>query len=148
VRCAGQRYYYSNGSTLTNVVLVSQPGQSVSWTNVVGVSASGNSLTKNSSEGWNAGAVSTQTIASGDGYMETTATETNTHRRIGLSNGDTNQSYDDIDFCLYLNADGTVYINEGATGRGNFGTSPLHLRRPNISLRSNRAPSHYPVLFG
>jgi RHS repeat-associated protein len=111
---------YTNGSSLTNVTLVTAP-QNVSWTNVVGVSASGNSLTKNSSEGWNAGAVSTQTITSGDGYMETTATETNTHRRIGLSNGDTNQSYDDIDFCLYLNADGTVYINENAIPRGNFG---------------------------
>jgi YD repeat-containing protein len=113
---------YTNGATLTNVTLVNDPAQNVSWTNVVGVSASGNSLTKNSAEGWNAGAVSTQTIPSGDGYMEVTATETNTHRRIGLSNGDTNQSYDDIDFCLYLNADGMVYINEGATGRGNFGS--------------------------
>src|SRR5260221_167893 len=105
---------------LTNGILVTLP-QNVSWTSVVGVSATGNSLTKNSSEGWNAGAVSTQMIASGDGYMEVTASETNTHRRIGLSNGDTNQSWDDIDFCLYLNADGTVYINEGTNPRGNFG---------------------------
>jgi hypothetical protein len=50
--------------------------------------------------------------------MEVTASGTNTHRRIGLSNGDTNQSWDDIDFCLYLSADGAVYINEGVTPRG------------------------------
>jgi len=115
------RELYTNGSTLTNVILVTAPTHSVSWTNVVGVSALGNSLTKNSADGWNAGAVSTQTIASGDGYVEFTATETNKHRRIGLSNGDTNQSWEDIDFCLYLNADGTVYINEGTNPRGNFG---------------------------
>ena len=37
-------------------------------------------------EGWgNAGAASTQTIASGDGYLEVTATETNSYRLIGLS---------------------------------------------------------------
>ena len=39
-----------------------------------------------------------------------------------LSYGDTNQSWDDIDFCIYLSADGTVNINEGTNGRGNFGS--------------------------
>ncbi len=112
---------YSNGATLTNVVLESDV-QNVNWANGVGVTASGNNLTKPDPDGWNAGASSTQSITSGDGYVEFTASETNKHRRIGLSNGDSNQSYDDIDFCIYLNADGTFYINENATGRGNFGS--------------------------
>src|SRR6266404_8308237 len=120
------RSHHVRRSLSSNFLVTPMPqggsGDNVTWTNVVGVTASGNSLTKNSSDGWNAGAVSTQTIASGDGYMEVTATETNTHRRIGLSHGDTNQSWEDIDFCIYLSADGTVYVNEGTNGRGNFGS--------------------------
>ena len=54
--------------------------------------------------------------------VEVTASETNKHRRFGLSNGNTNQSWDDIDFCIYLEGSGTVYINEGATPRGSFGS--------------------------
>jgi hypothetical protein len=94
----------------------------VTWTSAVGVTVSGNSLSKPGGDGWDAGAVSTQTISSGDGYVEVTATETNKHRRFGLSNGNSNQSWDDIDFCIYLEGSGTVYINEGTTPRGSFGT--------------------------
>jgi len=96
--------------------------QNVSWTGVVGASLSGNSLSKPGAAGWNAGAVSGQTIGSGDGYMEFTATETTTHRRAGLSNGDSSQSWDDIDYCVYLQANGTIDINEGPNPRGSFGT--------------------------
>jgi RHS repeat-associated protein len=94
----------------------------VTWTNLVGATASGNSLSKSGADGWDAGGISTQTIGSGDGYVEVTATEINKHRRFGLSNGNSNQSWDDIDFCFYLEASGTVYINEGATPRGSFGS--------------------------
>ena len=74
----------------------------VVWTSAVGVTVTGNSLTKTAATGWgNAGAVSTQQIASGDGYVEFTASETTTYRMLGLSNGNTNASYEDIDFALY-----------------------------------------------
>ena len=44
---------------------------------MVGVTATGNSLTKTAATAWgNAGAVSTSQIASGDGYVEFTASET------------------------------------------------------------------------
>jgi Tfp pilus assembly protein PilV len=105
---------YSSGSSLVT--------QNVNWTNIVGVSVSGNNLTKIVSNGWNAGASSVQNISFGDGYAEFTASETNTSRRLGLSNGDSNQSWDDIDFCVYLDSDGTFYVNEGANPRGSFGT--------------------------
>jgi len=111
---------YSTNATLTNVRLV--VGGNVAWTSAVGVTVSGNSLSKPGANGWDAGAVSTRTIASGDGYVQFTATETNTHRRLGLSYGNTNQSWDDIDFCIYLENNGTVDINEGATTRGSFGS--------------------------
>ena len=92
------------------------------WTSVVGVTVTGNSLTKTAASAWgNAGAISTQQIASGDGYVEFTASETNTYRMLGLSNGNTNASYDDIDFALYQYA-GQIQVYENATFKGTFGT--------------------------
>ena len=79
--------------------------QNVVWTNAVGVSVSGNSLTKTAGDSWaNAGAASTQAIASGDGYVEFTASETTTYRMCGLSHGDDDQAYPDIDFAIYPTA--------------------------------------------
>ena len=40
---------------------------------------------------------------------------------VGLSSGDSNQNYTDIDFALYL-AVGTLQVYEQGTGRGSFGT--------------------------
>src|SRR5215213_4845850 len=95
---------YSNGSTLTNVIIsgnLNSNVQTVVWTNVVGATVSGNSLTKTAANNWgNAGAVSAQAIASGDGYVEFTASETSTWRMGGLSRGDSDQNYTDIDFAI------------------------------------------------
>ncbi len=98
------------------------PGpQPVVWTSLVGVSASGNSLTKTAAAGWgNAGAVSTQQIASGDGYVEFTASERNTYRQLGLSFGDSNATYQDIDFAFYL-AGGNLNVHENGVLKGTFG---------------------------
>ncbi len=94
----------------------------VTWTASVGVTPSGNSLSKTSSNfAWDAGAVSTQSIT-GDGYVQFTTAEANTHKMLGLSNGDTDQSYSDIDFAIYLAGSGTVYIYEGGTKRAQLGT--------------------------
>jgi hypothetical protein len=83
--------------------------EAVVWTSAVGVSVSGNSLTKTAATGWgNAGAVSTRAIASGDGYVEFVASATTSRRIVGLSNGDSNQSYTDVDFAVLLYSDGSV----------------------------------------
>ena len=120
---------YSNGSTISNAVMSGNLSnlQNVTWTNVVGVSAAGNSLTKTAANGWgNAGAVSTQTLVSGDGYLEFTVTELNTYRTIGLSNGDGSQDWTDIDFAMMTNCDDPgnlkVRITEAGVVRGDFGT--------------------------
>jgi RHS repeat-associated protein len=120
---------YNYGSTLTNVVISSGGGGSgggagnVGWTNTVGVSASTNNLTKTAAAGWgNAGAVSTQTITSGDGYVEFTASETTSYRLLGLSHTDTNQSYDTIDYAVYLQPNGSLGGYQGATFLGSLGT--------------------------
>jgi hypothetical protein len=99
------------------------PIENVVWTSLVGVSASANSLTKTAgTSAWDAGAISTRAIGSGSGYAEFTATETTTYRMFGLSNGNTNASNTDIDFAIYLYADGTVRVVEGGLSRGIVGT--------------------------
>jgi RHS repeat-associated protein len=87
--------------------------QNVTWTNAVGLSINGNSLTKTATgDVWNAGASSTQAISAGDGYVEFTASELYAYRMIGLSNGDANQSYQELDFAFYLGMNGYLFIYE------------------------------------
>lgn len=113
-----REYGYRNGQLLIKAEAAATTN--VTWTNTVGVSASGNNLTKTGATGWNAGAVSSQSIASGNGYVEFTASETASNRFCGLSNGDSDQSFYDIDFGLYLTGGG-VAIYESGTLRGSFG---------------------------
>src|SRR5262249_38082742 len=95
--------------------------ENVAWTHAVGVSVSGNSLSKTAGDGWgNAGASSTKAILSGDGWAEITVSQM-TYRMFGLNNGDGDQSYVDIDFAFFLRTDGTLEIYEKGTNRGAFG---------------------------
>ncbi|MGH9966707.1 MAG: RHS repeat-associated core domain-containing protein [Pyrinomonadaceae bacterium] len=114
----------SNNSTISSVVISGNLGQNVSWTNAVGVSVSGNSLTKTAATGWgNSGAVSTQTITSGDGYVETTVgADINLARFFGLSDTDVNQHYTSIDFGLLMNEAYNLIVYESGTSRGTVGT--------------------------
>src|SRR5262245_35964446 len=92
----------------------------VVWTSAANVSVSGNSLTKTTGgTAWNAGAASVQVIQAGFGYVEFTATETNTYRACGLSFGDTDQSDADIDFALELSTP-DVERSQGET-RSSYG---------------------------
>jgi hypothetical protein len=77
---------------------------SVVWTSLVNATASGGSLQKTSGcDGCDdAGAVSQQQIASGDGAVLFTATETDKIRYVGLSHGNTDTRLADIDFALRL----------------------------------------------
>lgn len=96
--------------------------QQVTWRAIVGVTPSTNNLSKTLPDGWDAGASSAQAIVSGDGYVESTVSETNKYRMFGLSNGDSNQSYTDIDFAFYPAADGGLYVYESGNYRGYFGS--------------------------
>jgi hypothetical protein len=118
---------YTQGATLNNAMFLAgvdtpPPGLvPVVWTSAVGVTVSANSLTKTAANAWgNSGAVSTQQIASGDGFVEVTASETTTYRMIGLSNGDSGTSYTDIDFAVYL-ALGQLRVYEAGVSKGTFG---------------------------
>jgi hypothetical protein len=101
---------------VNNIVGSTSPStaQDVIWTRLVNATVAGNSLQKTA--GCNgcadAGAVSSQTIAGGDGYVELEASETNTSRAIGLSRGNTDNSYRDIDFALLFYAGRYVEVRE------------------------------------
>ena len=93
----------------------------VSWTELVGTQALGSTLAKTaSSASWDAGAVSTKGIVSVDGYVEFVGEETGTSRMVGLSRGQTDAGYQDIDYAVYL-AGGSLLVYEAGVYRGYFG---------------------------
>ena len=96
--------------------------QNVVWKNVVGAVAESNSLRKTAGDSWgNSGASSTQTITSGAGYVQFTATETNLERMCGLSNSDPDQNYTSIAYAIHLNTGRAFYVFEKGEAKGYFG---------------------------
>ena len=88
--------------------------QSVAWTQQVHAEASGNLLEKTSGcDGCDdAGASSQQVIDAGDGYVEFTIDEEGTFLLAGLSHGNDNTSYTDIDFAFRFNGAGWADVLE------------------------------------
>jgi hypothetical protein len=88
--------------------------QGVVWTKTTNVSVVGDVLQKTSGcDGCeDAGASSQQSVASGDGYVEFTVGETTTLWAAGLSSGDTDATYADIDFAFRFNGGGWADVLE------------------------------------
>ena len=108
----------SPGATINDVVLETLD----LWQNTVGVTVDGNDISKSSGlSGWNAGATSIATIASGDGHVQFTTGENTTGKIAGLSNGNSSQGYADIDFGIMLNDGGFAAVYEGGTLVDNSG---------------------------
>jgi YVTN family beta-propeller protein len=93
--------------------------QPVTWTSLVNVTVTGGTLKKTS--GWestpDAGAISAESIPSGEGYLELTASETNTQRLIGLSHGNTDTGWVDIDFAVVFWPSGVADVRENGLYR-------------------------------
>jgi hypothetical protein len=98
--------------------------QPVTWTALVNVTASGSSLTKTGGcDGCqDAGAISTQQIASGSGHVEIKVGARGAQRAVGLSRGNTNTRVDDIDYTLQFWPDGGVDVRENGLYRNVSGT--------------------------
>ena len=97
------------------------PVEDVVWTHVSPtLQPSGNSIQKLSGDySWyDAGAVSTRSIAAGDGYVEFTPGDTGTFRMIGLGNGDTSYHLSDIEYALFVAGDGMLYVHESGEPKG------------------------------
>ena len=130
----------------------------VTWTNLVGVAASGNDLTKTGATGWNAGASSVETLA-GDGFVEFTTAENNTNKMAGLGNGDPSPHYADIEFAIQLKANGTVGVYESGALRGSFGAyaagdrfrvevvaGEVFYQKNGVTFHSSTIPASFPLL--
>ncbi len=103
-----------------NIVVTTRPA-TVFWTDLVGVSANGNTITKTSSNGWNADAISLQHIP-GDGGVDFLAQQTNTYRMCGLSDSNPDSNYASLDYSVLLGSDALVYVYENGTSRGSYGS--------------------------
>ena len=112
---------FTPGATVRDAVLVQLAAV---WQNVDDVTVSGNSLTKNAgtTDQWNAGASTVQAIVAGDGYMQFTTAETNTAKMAGLSVGDTNSNFTEIDYAIFLNPTAKVLVYENGVNRGQMST--------------------------
>ncbi|HWC77315.1 MAG TPA: PQQ-binding-like beta-propeller repeat protein [Blastocatellia bacterium] len=89
------------------------PGE-VEWVAAVNCTITGTTLSKTSgnNEIADAGARSRQSIASGDGYAEFTATQTNKLRFCGLTNEPTGLDFVGIDFAIKLTDFGVAEVRE------------------------------------
>ena len=76
--------------------------QNVTWVNPVNVTVSGNSLQENCGGCTNSGAVSAQSIASGNGYVQFTASEVTTQRSVGLHSAKTLVSRNSMAYAISL----------------------------------------------
>ncbi|MBC8028532.1 MAG: RHS repeat-associated core domain-containing protein [Pyrinomonadaceae bacterium] len=113
-----KEYGYRNGQLLITAETGAGTTENVAWTNVVGATVSGNSLTKTAATAWgNAGAASTRSIVSGDGYVEFSVTSLYTGM-VALSQTDANQDYTTMEFALLPNSDGNLYVFESGANRG------------------------------
>jgi glucose/arabinose dehydrogenase/subtilisin family serine protease len=86
--------------------------ENVVWTSLVNAVVNGTTLQRTGCDWCRGGAISSQSLTPGDGYMEFTVAEVNTQRSAGLSNGNTDVSAADIDFSIYLNGAGGVEVRE------------------------------------
>lgn len=153
--------------TVTPTSCAPAPAVPVSWINLVKVATTpgptANTIQKTSAAlSWDAGAVSSQQIAAGNGYVEATVAYTTTFVMFGLSTGDANQTYQDIDYALYTygSSNRALVIYEAGTYRGMFGSydvgdvlrvavcgGVVSYYRNNTLLYTSTRPPVYPLLL-
>lgn len=134
--------------------------ENVTWTNQVGTTSAANTLTKAAaSTGWDSGASSTRAIGSGDGYAEFTVTQNNVYWMAGLSNGDSNTDWHDIDYAIYVCGNGWAYAFDetgkywlgpytaGATLRVQIASGNVRYSMNNIVLVQHATTPNYPLLL-
>jgi hypothetical protein len=86
--------------------------RALNWTSV-NTSVTGNNLTRTGSSGWNASAATKQYL-SGSGYVQFTAPAANANLMAGLTHAVTDNSFDTIDFAIYLGAGFLYFYEQGA----------------------------------
>ncbi len=132
---------------------------SVTWTNMVGVSSTGNGLIKTSaSSNWLAGASSLESM-SGNCHVQFSTAENTTNKMVGLGNVDASPHYADIEFAIQLRANGAVAVYESGTLRGSFGryaagdvfrvevvAGEVFYKRNGTTFYSSLTPASFPLV--
>ena len=114
----------SGGRSFKIKPIIGSNEYSICWKDIVGLQVSGNSLKKtNTTSWWNSGAASTGKLPAGkDGWIEMTASETNTYRMFGLSQTNADASWNSIEYNFYLMIGGNIKIYEKGIFKTNGGT--------------------------
>ena len=95
--------------------------------NLSGVTATGGDLINSgTANSWSNGLTSVENISSGNGFVSARMQETNTYRMFGLSKGNTDSNYTDIDFAIFPANDTSLNVYEAGTSRGSFGNYALN----------------------
>ena len=104
-------------ATIGDVRLSGNPrdlARDVVWTAARGeLSITANTLAKPAAGGDPSGAISAESIAAGNGYVQFTAAETDTYKLLGLNNDDQSASYEDIAYAIYLYAGHAMIFEKG-----------------------------------
>ncbi len=110
----------SAGNSPVSNVVTSTPNATVDvvWTDVIGLSTSGNSLTKTAPVGYTNGGAASLNRRAGDVTVEFGTNSTNTFVAAGLSNVNTDANYETIDYAIYLHAGTNVKVIEAGIDRG------------------------------
>lgn len=97
------------------------PVYDVAWTDLVGVTVNGNSITKTAANGWGTGGAASvnQLPANVDGWAEFTVDATNGQRMFGLSDTNTDASFASIDYAWSTGIP-QVYVYENGVLKGNY----------------------------
>jgi RHS repeat-associated protein len=100
------------------------PSSNLTWASHAGVTVTGSSVIKNTgaSTGWNAGAISEESILK-DGYVEWHFTSSARFRVMGLAQYNTSVDFASIDYGIYSHISGEFFVFEKGTSIGRFGTS-------------------------
>jgi len=109
----------SNLAIVNITVAAVIPSTGVIWTDLVGVTASGNTITKTASTSWSNGGAASLQLITGDGGVDFLADDTTTYRMAGLSSSNANANYNTIDYALHLRSGGAIYIYESGSYKGN-----------------------------
>lgn len=142
------------GSTPTPVTV------SVTWSSLVRTTVTGTTIFKSTGRTGraDAGAVSSQTIAAGNGHLEFRSPETWSERAVGLSRGNTDTSVSDIDYAVRFASNGWAQVRENGNLKASVtyaagdvfkiavqGSSVVYYKNGAVIYTSSRTPS-YPLL--
>jgi hypothetical protein len=93
----------------------------VTWTDTVGVTVDGNTITKTAPNGWGNGGAASLESFTGDGGVGFIANQTNTYRMCGLSSINTDAHWASIEYAIFLLKNGRIMVFESGVNKGFFG---------------------------